>query len=588
MTDLELFSILGGVSKGYLAEAEALQLRGISNTGTKTSQFTKSNKRKLLRYLMIAALISLLSITACAVANRFLNWTEAEQDIHKSSGYQDDPKIGEGSSAWVFENINMELDFSLRNANAAGGILDCSGISYTPQNMPQAGEIPVKVAVESEFWLEKWNGKAYEEVPTKSGQPWITGEKTIKKEGSDYSGSWPISWEDAYGNLGEGNYRVGMMLNITMPDGHAIQKGCYAKFRQYNPDVQPLVEKFKQAYDQLKAKDCFHVISTKWMHTKLENHPELEYTYLQTEYWKNGGNALASTTYILETESERELYGHSGMMNRDGKGYSISWTGEEVNSPLSKCKNINWTDDIHYTMWQIELETAIFNITDAAEYDNEVCFYHDARWTYPVQNPQTGEPKLDADGLMIWESVPILVEYKILYSADGEIRELQYATVPELPYEPDERELVGRIQILDDSPEKTDAVIRSIDMDNPQVFSYCDDLTRLAVGTFNEYTDGYNETYKELVESGYVKLQLDQKTDGFTNTSVQKVTKNNVVQLAAREINAKYNTTVVYFDSNMQMWKVEFLMSSDYLPYHAVYISTTGVTELVISRYEVK
>lgn len=588
MTNLELFSILGGVSREHLAGAEALQLQEMNNTSAKIVQMPKNSKRKIMRVLLIAALISLLAITVYAVATRILNWTAVETERLESSGYQDTPEVGEGSKAWGFEDINMMLEFSLRDANAAGGTLNCSGTSYSLENMPQAGVIPDKVALESEFWLEKWNGTAYEEVPTKSGQPWIVGEKSITKDGWDYSGSWPVSWADAYGNLGEGNYRVGMMLNITMPDGQEIQKGCYAKFRQYNPDVQPLVEEFKQAYNQLKNKDTFHVIRTTWMHTKYEDKPHLEYTYLQTEDWKNGSNALNSATYIIETEGEKELYAHSGLLTRNGKSYSLGWIGEDVSSPLSKWKNINWADDLNYTLWQTILDIATYDISDAAKFNNTVCFYRESEWSYPVLDPQTGEEKKDADGFTIWESVPIFVEYKVQYSDDGEIQELQYAMVPELPYEPEERELVARIQILDDTPEEIDAVIRSIDVENPPVFSYNQDLVRLADGTFNEYTDGYKGTYKELVEAGYVKLHLEQKTDGFVNTTPQEVTKDNVVQLAAKEVKESYNTTVMYFDNDTQMWKVEFLVSSDTSPYHAVYISTTGVTQLVVDRYEEK
>lgn len=588
MTSFELFSILGGVSREHLAGAEALQLQEMNNTGAKIVQMPKNGKRKIMRLILIAALISLLAITVYAVATRILNWTAVETERLESSGYQDMPEVGEGSKTWGFEDINMALEFSMQNANAAGGTLICKGTSYLPENMPQAGETPDKVALESEFWLEKWNGTAYEEVPTKSGQSWITGEKSIIKDGWDYSGSWPVSWTDAYGNLGEGNYRVGMMLDITMPDGQVVQKGCFAKFRQYNPDVQPLVEEFKQAYSRLKDKDCFHVIETKWMHTKYNNHKEIEYTYLQIEDWKYGSNALNSLTYILEAENGRELYDHHGVMTRDGVEYSISWTSEDVSSPLSKWMNIDWADDLNYTMWQTILDIATYDISDAAKFNNTVCFYHEGEWNYPVQDSQTGEEKKDANGFTIWESVPIFVEYKVLYSDDGEIQELQYAMVPELPYEPEERELVARIQILDDTPEEIDAVIRSIDVENPPVFSYKQDLARLADGTFNEYTDGYKGTYKELVEAGYVKLHLEQKTDGFVNTTPQEVTKDNVVQLAAKEVKESYNTTVMYFDNDTQMWKVEFLVSSDTSPYHAVYISTTGVTQLVVERYEIK
>lgn len=585
MTNIELFSILGGVSREHLADAEAFQLQKIKNSNAKIIQMPKNKKKKLLRVLLIAALIGALAITAYAVAIRLLNWTAVEQERLENSGYQDVPEIGEGSKTWVFEDINMALEFSMQNTNDSGGTLVCDGWS---SDAPEEGLIPEKLVLESEFWLERWNGTAYEELPTQNGQPWLTGEKSIPKDGQNYSGSWQVSWEAAYGNLSEGNYRVGMMLNITIPDGQVIQKGCYAKFRQYNPDVQPLVEAFKQAFSRLKAKEYFHVVQTQWMHTKYEDHEDLEYTYLLSEDWKNGSNALNSVTYILETESGRELYGHSGVMSRGEQGYSINWAGEDITSPLSKWTCIGWADDMNYTLWQSYLDIATYDVMDAAQYGNTVCFYRESVKHRPVLDSQTGEPMLDADGLTVWESYTLYVENTVFYSSSGEILGLEYAMVPELPYEPEDRKLLCRIEILGDSPEEIDAVIRSIDVENPAEFSYRQDLAWLADGTFNEHTEGYRGTFRELVEKGYITLQLDQKTDGFVNNAMQEVTEDNVVQLAAKEIHASYNTTAIYYDRSTEMWKVEFIESSDRAPYHAVYISVTGVTQLVVERYEVK
>ena len=76
MTNLELFSILGDVGREHLAGAEAIQLQKTNKTNAKIIQIPKNKKRKISRYLLIAALIGLLGITAYAVGIRFLNWTE--------------------------------------------------------------------------------------------------------------------------------------------------------------------------------------------------------------------------------------------------------------------------------------------------------------------------------------------------------------------------------------------------------------------------------------------------------------------------------------------------------------------------------
>ncbi len=93
--------------------------------------------------------------------------------------------------------------------------------------------------------------------------------------------------------------------------------------------------------------------------------------------------------------------------------------------------------------------------------------------------------------------------------------------------------------------------------------------------------------------TGYQQEQADMKTASFFNTDSQPIeSQADAEKLAAGECSISYSDVSVYFDSENEMWRVDFftaerdeqgriLFSGDY---QSVYLSADGITQLVVTR----
>lgn len=88
-----------------------------------------------------------------------------------------------------------------------------------------------QVSVKPQYWLEQWHedvtsgAKGYSEVDTKS----LISRSEVQMIAQD-TASWDVNWEDTYGTLAPGYYRIGMNFYETADDTIQNETICYAKF----------------------------------------------------------------------------------------------------------------------------------------------------------------------------------------------------------------------------------------------------------------------------------------------------------------------------------------------------------------------
>lgn len=89
-----------------------------------------------------------------------------------------------------------------------------------------------QVSVKPQYWLEQWHedaasgAKGYSEVETKS----LISRPEVQMIAQDRA-QWDVNWEDTYGTLAPGYYRIGMTFYETANDTIRSEAICYAKFR---------------------------------------------------------------------------------------------------------------------------------------------------------------------------------------------------------------------------------------------------------------------------------------------------------------------------------------------------------------------
>lgn len=511
MTKMELFTALGGISAELLAGAEDMQEKPCILPKPKMKR-----KRLVLVAAIAALLLLLVGCGAAYIITRNLGWSkELEQDLRP---YNEDTDIGAASKNWFLDEAM--LTFSADPPENGSIKITCSEWSLNAKGTLDIG---------TEYWIEKWNGTSYEEIPTQDSQPWIVPEQSVTC-GSD--SSWTVNYLEKYGELGPGNYRVGMMVSKATGNGAPSQLGCFAKFRIPEPNMAPYLEAYTKAFQALKNGDAYHIFYTSY-DSRITPNPEFQAS--REEIWKSG-NDWAECLVIQELNAENFNDIGVGQMRRDGIGYGVDWPTGRVSDKPTDWMRLTFVDAFEPDLW-----CTFFEFVD--------------RHAVDVQSTE--------DYVSIVESMgEEYEEVRVFYQEDGSIRRLEYAHIPGPAYEEADRVLWTAVEVLPTTAQEAAAVLRAIDLTTPSQFSYQEDMQQL---------DG----------SGYV-----QKAENFKNTTPQgALTIDSATRLASSEIPVeKTNISSVFYDQTAKIWKVEFSYSQDDNIYYAVYLDDTGVTQLVVSR----
>lgn len=285
----------------------------------------------LSKALLIAAVIAALAIPVAAASGfHFADWLEGLFSVGR--GYDDDLMLGGSSKNW--DVSGYILDVSAEKADGNGLTLVCKEWG--------GGEKEGTLTADDSFWLEKWNGSSYEKLSPQSPPP--TGqEKTVAPM---ETATWQVSWSGSYGTLESGSYRIGKAFTYTSPDGNTQVVELYAKFRVFAEDMAPYVERCRAALEELRTRDSYHVTNTQNL---LINDPQNNETYyIVTTVWKSGDDYLLADQFLAE---DGTLMHHTGYLMLGGKGYALSWKGDNVLSGIASWQTVDFLDESQRDMW---------------------------------------------------------------------------------------------------------------------------------------------------------------------------------------------------------------------------------------------
>ena len=473
----------------------------------------------LSKALLIAAVIAALAIPVAAVNGfHFADWLEGM--FANGRGYDDDLVLGGASKNW--EVSGYILDVSAENADGNGLTLVCKEWG--------GGEKEGTLTADDSFWLEKWNGSSYEKLSPQSPPP--TGqEKTVAPM---ETATWQVSWSGSYGTLESGSYRIGKAFTYTSPDGNTQVVELYAKFRVFAEDMAPYVERCRAALEELRTRDSYHVTNTQNL---LINDPQNNETYyIVTTVWKSGDDYLLADQFLAE---DGTLMHHTGYLMLGGKGYALSWKGDNVLSGIASWQTVDFLDESQRDMWERGSEIFDSTIGEVYAEENRITLIQGGKWM---------------DGTSWYSSTTYAMDEQ------GRLTSVKYMPVSS-PEEFDQGEAEYALEVHDTSADEIAAVIAAQDVSKPVSFSWEEEKAKYAAGG-----DGV-------------------KTDGFVNTAAQTVTMDNVVALAQKECTLEWqNIAVIYYDETAQVWKVVLSFSQNPDIPQTVYLSNSGITLLVVTE----
>lgn len=476
----------------------------------------------LSKVVIAAATIAALAIpVAAATGFHFTDWLEG---LFESSGdYDSDLSLGSASKNW--EVSGYVLDVKAENATAEGLTLTCEEWG----NGEKAGTL----TADDSFWLEQWDGSDYTAMTPKSA-PAAGQAKTIAPK---QTATWQVSWADSYGALASGSYRLGKTFTYTDTDGKTQNVDIYAKFRVFAEDMAPYVESCKAALEEVLTRDSYHVTSTRYPEGGEYEIPAGVYQYYTITVWKNGKDSLEERQYVGK---DGTLIAHDGYLFRDGKGYKLTWNGDDVLSGVASWETVDFLDATHCDGWIFGLEIFDAQVGEVYAEGNTITILEGTKYEW--------EPKTR------W--------WKKIYTTDqaGKLISAQYADIPS-PEEMDKEEVTVTLEVYDTSAAEIAKVIAAQNVDKPVSFSWAEEQAKYPAGS-----EGV-------------------KTEGFVNVTAQSVNMGNVVSLAQKECTLEWqNTAVVFYDETAQVWKVELGFSQDSSVCQSVYLSSEGTTLLVVTK----
>ena len=493
MKPIDLFSALDCVSEEYLYEASAYR--------------QEQGSHKVVRLLLIAAILVTLATTAYAVAIRNMNWPPEEQEVLET--YNEKTNIGAASKAWSIENVDIELSIVLPKDNQ---------LEIHSETRSKDAEGTVNVG--KEYWLEKWNGETYEEMRTKDGKPWLLPEEKLECNGEH---SWIVDYSASYGQLEPGNYRVGMTISLVDSNGTQSEKGCYAKFQIFTEEIGTYVEEYAEAYTRLVNEESFHI--------RVKNRNKEFYipdSYRIGENWKSGQDYFSLTTVYSNADDSVLL--RTGELTRDGMGFHLAWEKNDAAANPSSVQNAEYVNG----------------------YDPIFMLPFFEQFFYGVE----GVTKDGQRVVLIKPTNSVLAkrEVTVEYDASGNICKMSYADYY-WDYYID-------VEVIPEDADRCKAWIASIDVETPQTFAYTREMEALDA------------------------LDYRQERSAFkTATPIQNPNREAILQRAKQVCGGgDYDMYSVSFDSQTNMWKVEFVSSHDDYIYRVLYLDANGVPLLQADR----
>ncbi len=463
--------------------------------------------------ILIAAMIAALAIPVVAAGGfQITGWLE---DIFNppSSEYNDDQLLGSVSKNWEVSGWVVEL--SAKEPSAQGLTLSCNQLGN--EAVQKSGSLNV----DDSFWLEVWQDGSYVKLAEKDIP---AGELVPVK--ADAITEYPISWADSYGTLEPGSYRIGKNFTYIAEDGKQEIVPLYAKFRVFDQDMGGVVKEHQEMLETLRTSDSYHLAETRYY----ESDDEFEFDWVTDTYWKFGEDWLEETCAYREDGS---LFSRMGVMYRDGKGYSLEWSGDSVTSPLSAYTSIDYLDDVNRDMWAGRFELIDSRVGQVTGMDNSTTF------------------------LMYYSEIKDFEYFTVTMTADeqGKLASAYSGWVSDTEFTKEEITTRKELEVFDTPADEIASIINAQNVTDPVSFSWAEDQVK--------YPEG--------------------KTEGFANTESKPIgSAEEAIARAKNECTLEYqNKATAAYDKEANMWRVELGYSQDRTAKQIVYLTADGITQLV-------
>ena len=505
MKPIDLFSAMECIPEEYVHEAATYR--------------QESRRHRPFRFLLIAAIIVTMATTAYGVVMRNLHWTPEEQKI--LSEYNKGTVLGAVEADWYIDDVDITLSVAQPETSA---------LSISAKTWSQEAEGILET--DSEYWIEKWNGTSYEELPTLNGKPWYVPKQTLTCN-DDFH--WTADYGPSYGQLEAGHYRLGMMVTLTDSHGTSSQKGCYAKFRVYTLEVKPYVDAYVKAFQNLVSEDTYH-ISIKKQNLLDDFSKDL---YSVTDLWKaDQDHLLHDVTYSVKDDRYLSDYGY--IMRKAQKSH-LRWGSDQTAAIPKIIESAPYVTLQNFSLYLDEFDYFSRGVDSVTVDGTEIIL---------VKDPETIVQKVyDEEDNVVQLSGQ---ELHIRYDAQGELQELTLVR----------SEYTANVKILSDTADKIRDQINAIDLDTPAFFSYAQEMEALEHLAYE----------KKTLDFGNAAPLLFPNRDSILARAKQECSRND------------YNVDSVSYDTDADVWKVEFGISWDSYIYEAVYLDGTGIPKMTVIR----
>lgn len=492
------------------------------------------------RILIVAAIVAALAVPVMAASGLlFTDWQQGilENNENKTD-YNENLHLGAESKVW--DTSGWAVKISAEEETATGLTFVCEELG----NPEKAGSL---TSTEG-YWLEKWDGTTY--VPMEGTYE----NSTVISIESAVTARWEINWENVYGTLASGSYRIGKHFTYTNPEGEAEELTYYAKFRIFTEDMDTYLKQYKAGMDALYEQDSFHLT---W--TKVPGRGN-DYAYYTTEIWKSGSDYLCETRYINEDGS---LWSRNGALYRDGKGYSLEWAGDTVLSGVAEWESVDWIDGSYFNRWYDWLVVSEQILGQVAVEGNTVQFY--AYYDWRDETAMTPE-----DIANLNEEYPTwnhdYKEWAYTFDNEGKLSKIQYSCMLSLDPETADPHVEEILDVHTTSADEIAKVIEAQNVGGVRAFSWADDQAKYADIAI---TEGFVNTSKKAIGSAEEAIdRAKREADPKANPKYREL--------------YEYNIYTAYFDEAAGMWKVQFSDSQDDVFVFLVYMDTDGITQMTV------
>lgn len=318
------------------------------------------------RLLVASMIIVALAIPVLAVSGiHFTDWLDGiiTRDSNQEVDFENDLQIGSLSKTW--ELSGWVLEISAEESSDTGLTFVCRELDHPDRTGT--------LTTNESYWLEKWDGAAY--VPmdgvTPEGSPLTIAPGTTQ--------SLTVNWEAVYGSLDSGAYRIGKTFTHSAEDGNQAQISCYAKFRIFSDEMEPLVQIYEEGYEELHDRGSYHLT---WTYYDAET--EAYSHHFTTDVWKNGDDYLEIVRYY---NADGTLKSHRGTLLRDGKGYDLRWEDGDVNGQIVECETIDYADSSSFDLWYTFMRMRPSTLGEIREDGNTIRFIEYHEWIESEDSP---------------------------------------------------------------------------------------------------------------------------------------------------------------------------------------------------------